>query len=87
MTCPAAEFAVDREPTHMTDADKERDLELAHRAKARLDQTCQSPTREELAAIDRILIEQARLRLTAPASSSSASAVPKTSQEKIKTKI
>ncbi len=51
----------------MTDADKERDQELAHRAKARLDQTGQSPTREELAAIDRILIDQARQRLEAPA--------------------
>lgn len=71
----------------MTDADKERDQELADLAKRRLEQTGQPPSREELLAIDRILISQARLRLAAPASSSSASAVPTTSQEKIKTKI
>lgn len=68
-------------------ADKEKDLELAQRARDRLSQIGQPPSREELLAIDRILISQARLRLAAPASSSSASAVPTTSQEKIKTKI
>lgn len=51
----------------MTDADKERDQELANLAKIRLEQTGQSPRPEELAAIDRILIEQAKLRLAAPA--------------------
>lgn len=71
----------------MTDADKERDQELANLAKRRLEQTGHPPTREELLAVDRILIEQARQRLAAPARSSSASAVPTTSQEKIKTKI
>jgi hypothetical protein len=55
----------------MTDADKERDQELANIAKLRLEQTGQSPKPEELAAIDRILIEQARQRLAAPAVSHS----------------
>ena len=50
-----------------SNADKEKDLELAQRAKDRLDQINKSPTREELAAIDRILIDQARQRLAAPA--------------------
>ena len=39
------------------------DRALAAQAKARLDETGARPTREELAAIDRLLIDQARARL------------------------
>ena len=49
MTRPEAAIATDRE--------------LAAHAKARLDATGARPTREELAAIDRLLIDQARQRL------------------------
>lgn len=49
MTRPEAAIATDRE--------------LASQAKARLDATGARPKREELAAIDRLLIDQARERL------------------------
>ena len=45
------------------DSEIETDRELAQQAQARLDATGESPRREELAAIDRLLIDQARERL------------------------
>ena len=41
---------------------KQTDQQLADQAKARLEQTGAPPRADELAAIDRILIEQARIR-------------------------
>lgn len=49
-----------------------KDYELAELAKVRLDQMGTSPTGEELSAINRILVEQARVRLIEQASSEEA---------------
>ena len=46
-----------------TEAEIATDRELAAQAKARLEATGASPTRQELSAIDRLLIDQARERL------------------------
>jgi hypothetical protein len=46
-----------------SEAQIEADRELAAQAQARLDATGARPTRDELAAIDRLLIDQARARL------------------------
>lgn len=47
----------------MTQPPTERDYELAELAKSRKEQTGGPPTTEELAAIDRIIVEQARTRI------------------------
>jgi hypothetical protein len=47
----------------MTQSPTARDYELAELAKSRKEQTGGPPTKEELAAIDRIIVEQARTRI------------------------